>query len=59
MALSVRELIFTIKFNQPASKPITRVPPQERGQQQKQGQDALVREVVDQTLRILEAKKER
>ena len=59
MPVIIKELVLTLKTNEERQAPITRQRPEERSQSQKKGQDALVREAVNQTLRILKSKKER
>lgn len=59
MSISIREFIVTIKTNQREQPPVTQARPEARQRIQEQGQDALVREAVEQTLAILKTKKER
>lgn len=59
MPVIIRQLIITVKANEERQPPVTQLRPHERGQAQQKGQDALVREAVDQTLEILRAEKER
>ena len=59
MPIVIKELVITVKANEERQAPVTRLPPQERAQAQQSGQDALVREAVEQTLEILHRKNER
>ena len=59
MPVVIKELVITVKANEERQQPITRMRKEERSQAQKKGQDALVREAVNQTLQILKDKKER
>jgi hypothetical protein len=59
MPITIKELVITVKTEQRQSRPITQQRPEERQRTQEKGQDALVREAVEQTLRVLEAKQER
>lgn len=59
MPVVINELIITLKSNEERQPPVTRLRPEERAQAQQAGQDALVREAVEQTLRILKQKNER
>ncbi len=59
MPIVVKELIVTVKANEERQPPVTRLRPEERAQAQQNGQDALIREAVEQTLEILTRKNER
>jgi hypothetical protein len=59
MPVVIKELIVLVKSNEERQPPITRLRPEERAQAQQKGQDALVREAVQQTLEILHRKNER
>lgn len=59
MPIVIKELVITVKANEERQPPITRLRPEERAQTQQQGQDALVREAVQQTLEIIHRKNER
>ncbi|MCP9234659.1 DUF5908 family protein [Lewinella sp. JB7] len=59
MPIVIRELIVAVKANEERQPPVTRLRPEERAQAQQSGQDALVREAVEQALAILHRKNER
>ena len=59
MPIVIKELVITLKTNEERQPPVTRLRKEERAQAQQQGQDALVREAVEQTLEILNRKNER
>ena len=59
MPVVIKELVITLKANEERQPPVTRLRKEERAQAQQQGQDALVREAVDQTLEILRKQQER
>lgn len=59
MPVIIRQLIITVKANEERQPPVTQLRPHERAQAQQQGQDALVREAVEQTLEIIHKEKER
>lgn len=59
MPITITEFILTVKTEQRAQRPVTRERPEARKRIQETGQDALVKECVEQTLNILKAKKER
>ncbi len=59
MPIVIKELVITVKTNEERQPPVTRLRTEERAQAQQKGQDALVREAVEQTLEILNRKNER
>ncbi|THH39411.1 DUF5908 family protein [Neolewinella litorea] len=59
MPVIIRQLTITVKANEERQPPVTQLRPHERSQTQQKGQDALVREAVEQTLEILRTEKER
>ena len=59
MPIVIKELVITLKTNEERQPPVTRLRKEERAQAQQQGQDALVREAVEQTLEILHRQNER
>ncbi|PPK87923.1 hypothetical protein CLV84_0882 [Neolewinella xylanilytica] len=59
MPIVIKELVITLKTNEERQPPVTRLRKEARAQAQQQGQDALVREAVEQTLEILNRKNER
>ncbi|MBC6993249.1 DUF5908 family protein [Neolewinella lacunae] len=59
MPVTIKEFIITVKTDQKAQAPVTQARPEERQRIQENGQDALVRECVEQTLRIMRNKQER
>jgi len=59
MPVVIKELIITLKANEQRQPPVSQQRPESRAQQQKKGQDGLVREAVEQALDIINRKKER
>ncbi|WP_020570405.1 DUF5908 family protein [Neolewinella persica] len=59
MPVIIKELVITVKANEARQAPVSQQRPEARAQQAKQGQDALVREAVEQALQILNRKNER
>lgn len=59
MPIVIKELVITVKTNEERQAPVTRLRKEERAQAQQKGQNALVREAVQQTLEILNQKNER
>jgi hypothetical protein len=59
MPVVIKELVITVKANEARQAPVSQQRPEARAQQAQKGQDALVREAVEQALQILNRKNER